>query len=86
MGDIQIAYYLIVIMVGFAALVVAGFQALKIQDSDLKKFCILYASFLLEDSSNKRRNFNKVEQLSIETVFFLYYSATSTRLRPFCLA
>jgi DNA-binding CsgD family transcriptional regulator len=45
MEDLQIAYYLIVIMVGFAALVVAGFRAFKTQDSDLKNFCILYASF-----------------------------------------
>lgn len=46
MEDIQIAYYLIVIMVGFAALVVAGFRAFKTRDTDLKNFCILYASFL----------------------------------------
>jgi len=45
MEDLQIAYYLSVIMVGFAVLAVAGFWTFKTRDSDLRNFCIVYALF-----------------------------------------
>ncbi len=47
MEDLQIAYYLSVIMVGFAVLAVAGFWTSKTKDADLRNFCILYALFTL---------------------------------------
>jgi DNA-binding CsgD family transcriptional regulator len=47
MEDIQIAYYLSVIMVGFAVLAIAGFWTFKTKDADLRNFCILYALFTL---------------------------------------
>lgn len=47
MEDLQIAYYLSVIMVGFAVLAIAGFWAFKTKDKDLWNFCILYALFTL---------------------------------------
>jgi len=45
MEDLQIAYYLSVIMVGFAVLAVAGFWTSKTRDTDLRNFCIVYALF-----------------------------------------
>jgi DNA-binding CsgD family transcriptional regulator len=45
MEDLQIAYYLSVIMVGFAVLAVAGFWTFKTKDTDLRNFCIVYALF-----------------------------------------
>lgn len=47
MEDLQIAYYLIVIMIGFAALAIAGFWAVKTGDPDLRNFCIVYTLFTL---------------------------------------
>lgn len=47
MEDLQIAYYLIVIMIGFAALAIAGFWAVKTRNPDLRNFCIVYATFTL---------------------------------------
>jgi len=47
MEDLQIAYYLIVIMIGFAALAIAAFWAIKSRDPDLRNFCIVYALFTL---------------------------------------
>jgi DNA-binding CsgD family transcriptional regulator len=47
MEDLQIAYYLSVIMVGFAVLAIAGFWAFKTKDTDLRNFCVLYALFTL---------------------------------------
>ena len=47
MEDIQIAYYLLVILIGFAALSIAVFWAVKTKESDLLNFCILYALFTL---------------------------------------
>jgi DNA-binding CsgD family transcriptional regulator len=47
MEDLQIAYYLSVIMVGFAVLAMAGFWSVKAKDTDLRNFCILYALFTL---------------------------------------
>ena len=47
MGDIQIAYDLLVIMIGLAALSIAVFWAFKTGESDLRDFCILYASYTL---------------------------------------
>lgn len=73
MEDLQIAYYLIVIMVGFAALVVAGFWAVKTQDSDLKNFCLLYASFtfvLLISVLKKYLSLN-VENYAVQVWFIL---------------
>lgn len=45
MQDLEIAYYLAVIMVGFAVLAVAGFWAFKTRDADLRNFCMVYALF-----------------------------------------
>lgn len=45
MEDLQIAYYLCVIMVGFAVLAIAGFWTFKTKDADLRNFCIVYALF-----------------------------------------
>jgi len=47
MEDIQIAYYLLVILIGFAALSMAAFWASKTRESDLRNFCILYGLFTL---------------------------------------
>ena len=47
MEDLQIAYYLVVIMIGFAALGIASFWAVKTRDPDLRNFCIVYATFTL---------------------------------------
>lgn len=47
MEDLQIAYYFAVIMIGFAALAISGFWAVKTQDASLRNFCILYAAFTL---------------------------------------
>ena len=45
MEDLQIAYDLIVIMVGFAALAVAVSWVLRTGEADLRNFCIVYALF-----------------------------------------
>lgn len=47
MADIQIAYYLLVILIGFAALAIAVFWAVKTKESDLRNFSIVYALFTL---------------------------------------
>ncbi len=47
MEDLQIAYYFGVIMIGFAALAIAGSWAVKTRDASLRNFCILYATFTL---------------------------------------
>jgi len=47
MDDLQIAYYLAVIMVGFAVLAIAGFWTFKTKDTDLRNFWILYALFTI---------------------------------------
>jgi DNA-binding CsgD family transcriptional regulator len=47
MEDIQIAYDLLVIMIGLAAFSIAVFWARKTRDSDLRNFCILYGLFTL---------------------------------------
>jgi len=47
MEDLQIAYDLLVILIGLAALSIATFWAIKIQASDLRDFCILYALYTL---------------------------------------
>lgn len=47
MEDLLIAYYLGVIMIGFATLAIAGFWAVKSHDRNLWNFCALYASFTL---------------------------------------
>lgn len=45
MEDLLIAYYLSVIMVGFAVLAIAGFWAFKTKDTDLRNFCMVYILF-----------------------------------------
>jgi len=45
MQDLEIAYYLSVIMVGFAVLAIAGFWVFKTKDTDLRNFCMVYALF-----------------------------------------
>ena len=47
MEDIQIAYYLLVILIGFAALAIAVFWTVKTGESDLRNFSIVYALFTL---------------------------------------
>lgn len=47
MEDLLIAYYFGVIMIGFAALAVSGFWAVKTRDPNLRNFCIVYAAFTL---------------------------------------
>jgi DNA-binding CsgD family transcriptional regulator len=47
MEDIQIAYDLLVIMIGLAALSISVFWTLKTRESDLRDFCIVYALFTL---------------------------------------
>lgn len=47
MEDLQIAYDLLVIMIGFAALAVAILWAVKTGEAYLRDFCILYALFTL---------------------------------------
>jgi DNA-binding CsgD family transcriptional regulator len=47
MEDIQIAYDLLVIMIGLAALSMAIFWAFKTAGTDLQAFCILYTLFTL---------------------------------------
>ena len=47
MEDLLIAYYFGVIMIGFAALAIAGFWAVKTRDPNLRNFCIVYATFTL---------------------------------------
>ena len=45
MGHLQIAYHLVVIAIGFAALAIAGFWALKSREAYLRDFCLVYALF-----------------------------------------
>lgn len=45
MEHLQIAYHLLVIIIGFAALSIAVFWASKTGESDLRNFCIMYALF-----------------------------------------
>ena len=47
MEDLQIAYDLLVIMIGLAALSMAVFWAFKTASADLQAFCILYTLFTL---------------------------------------
>jgi DNA-binding CsgD family transcriptional regulator len=47
MEDIRIAYYLLVILIGFAALAIAVFWAIRTKESDLRNFSIVYALFTL---------------------------------------
>jgi len=47
MDDLQIAYDLFVIMIGFAALSIAVLWAIKTGEAYLRDFCILYALFTL---------------------------------------
>jgi DNA-binding CsgD family transcriptional regulator len=47
MDDLQIAYDLLVIMIGFAALSIAVVWAIKTGEAYLRDFCILYALFTL---------------------------------------
>jgi len=47
MEHLQIAYDLLVILIGFSALAMAVFWTSKTGDSDLRNFCVLYALFTL---------------------------------------
>jgi DNA-binding CsgD family transcriptional regulator len=47
MEHVQIAYHLLVIIVGFAALSIAIFWASKTGKTDLRDFCVLYSLFTL---------------------------------------
>ena len=47
MQHLQIAYELGVILIGFAALAMAGFWVVKTKETDLRNFWILYALFTL---------------------------------------
>ena len=47
MAHLQIAYDLFVIMIGFAALSITVFWAVKTKEPDLRNFCILYALYTL---------------------------------------
>ena len=47
MEDLQIAYDILVIIIGIAALSIAVFWTLKTRESALRNFCILYALFTL---------------------------------------
>jgi len=47
MEHLQIAFDLLIIMIGLAALSMAVFWTLKTRESDLRDFCILYALFTL---------------------------------------
>ncbi len=47
MEHFQIAYYLIVIVIGFVVLAMAGFWFSRTKEADLINFCILYALFTL---------------------------------------
>jgi DNA-binding CsgD family transcriptional regulator len=47
MEHLQIAYDLLVIIIGLAALSMAVFWAVKTRESDLRDFCIMYALFTL---------------------------------------
>jgi DNA-binding CsgD family transcriptional regulator len=47
MEHLQIAYDLLVILIGFSALALAAFWFLKTRESDLRNFIILYACFTL---------------------------------------
>jgi DNA-binding CsgD family transcriptional regulator len=47
MEHLQIAYDLLVIIIGFAALAIALFWASKTRETDLRNFCISYALFTL---------------------------------------
>lgn len=47
MGHLQIAYDLVVIMIGFAALSIAGFWAFKSREAYLRDFCVLYMLYTL---------------------------------------
>lgn len=47
MEDLLIAYYFVVIMIGFAALAISGFWAAKTRETDLLNFCVVYSLFTL---------------------------------------
>lgn len=47
MQHLQIAYDLGVILIGFTALAIVGFWAVKTKETDLRNFWVLYASFTL---------------------------------------
>lgn len=72
MEDIQIAYYFGVILIGFAALAVAGVWAVKTQDASLRNFCILYTTFtfvLILSVLMKYFSLN-VEGYSVRSLYF----------------
>jgi DNA-binding CsgD family transcriptional regulator len=73
MEDIQIAYYLLVILIGFAALSMAAFWAYKTREADLRSFCTLYAlfTFVLIVLVLKKYLFLNVENYSARSWYFI---------------
>ena len=73
MEDLQIAYDVLVIFIGFAALSIAAFWAIKTRESDLRDFCILYASFtlILVVMVLKKYLFLNVETYSARSWYFI---------------
>ena len=73
MEDLQIAYDLLVIMIGLAALSIAVFWATKTGESSLRDFCILYALFtlVLVVLVLKKYLFLNVETYSAQSWYFI---------------
>jgi DNA-binding CsgD family transcriptional regulator/heme/copper-type cytochrome/quinol oxidase subunit 4 len=73
MEDIQIAYDLLVILIGFAALSIAAFWAAKTGESDLRDFCTLYTLFtlVLMNLVLKKYLFLNVETYSARSWYYI---------------
>ena len=73
MEDLQIAYDLFVIMIGFAALLIAVLWAVKTGEAYLRDFCILYALFtlVLVNLVIRKYLFLNVESFSARTWYFI---------------
>lgn len=72
MDDLQIAYDLLVIMIGFAALSIAVLWAIKTGEAYLRDFCILYALFtlVLVNLVTRKYLFLNVESYSARSWYF----------------
>jgi DNA-binding CsgD family transcriptional regulator len=72
MEDLQIAYDLFVIMIGFAALTIAILWAVKTGEAYLRDFCILYAlfTFVLVNLVVRKYLFLNVESYSARAWYF----------------
>jgi DNA-binding CsgD family transcriptional regulator len=73
MEDIQIAYDLLVILIGFGALSITVFWAIKTRESFLRDFCVLYALFtlILVVLVLKKYLFLNVESYSARAWYFI---------------